>query len=192
MKAPDFSEFPVLETARLRLRRPVADDAADILIFRSDPEVMQYIPRPLATSIEDVKVFLNMMEESLAKNERINWAIEWKETGTVVGMISLVKILPEHARAEVGYSLSKAWFRKGICSEALEAVAKYSYNTLDCHSLEAIIDAENDASAGLLRHFGFRKEAYFLEDFFYGEHYRDSIHFGLLKKEWRVLSAGKR
>ena len=150
---------------------------------------MQYIPRPLATSISDVMVFLNIMEESLAKNERINWAIEWKETGTVVGMISLVKILPEHARAEVGYSLSKAWFRRGICSEALEAVANYCFNTLLCHSLEAIIDAENEASAGLLRHFGFRQEAYFLEDFFYDRVFRNSIHFGLLKREWLEKSS---
>jgi [ribosomal protein S5]-alanine N-acetyltransferase len=43
-----FQPFPELQTERLILRRIVEADWEDVLAFRSDPEVMRYIPRPLA------------------------------------------------------------------------------------------------------------------------------------------------
>ena len=48
MRTPDFNPFPVLTTDRLILRRPLMEDAADLFEMRSDPQVMQFIPRPLA------------------------------------------------------------------------------------------------------------------------------------------------
>ncbi len=180
----DFSNFPELNTSRLLLRRLRNTDASDIFEFRSDPQVMQFIPRPLARTEEDVLEVMTMMEDFLVKNEKINWAMEWKETGKVLGTIGYVNIHPEHSRAEVGYSLNRAWHRQGIMREALEAVAEYGFKVLELHTIEAIIDAENLPSGKLLENFGFRQEAYFREDFYHNGVYRNSIHFGLLASEY--------
>jgi ribosomal-protein-alanine N-acetyltransferase len=187
MITPNFNPFPVLETQRLRLRRPLLADAADIFEIRSDKEVMRYIPRPLATSLEDVYAFLNLLESFVVKSERINWAIEWKETGKVVGLGGYVHIKPEHSRAEVGYSIARAWHRKGIMREALQAILAYGFSELELHSVEAIIDEDNIASGNVLEDAGFRKEARFIEDFFYNDQYRNSVHYGLLQREWTAL-----
>jgi ribosomal-protein-alanine N-acetyltransferase len=184
MLTPDFNPFPVLSTSRLILRRPLLSDAADLFEMRSDPQVMQYIPRPLAKTLEDVHVFVRMLDEFVQTNERINWAVEWKDGGKVIGMIGYVNIKPEHDRAEVGYSLSRAWHRQGIMREALKAVMRYGFEVMKLHSIEAIIDAENVASGQLLQQAGFRQEAHFIEDFFYNGVYRNSIHFGMLQSEW--------
>lgn len=185
MITPEFNPFPILETPRLRLRKPELSDAADLFEMRSDPEVMQYIPRPLAKSLEDMHDFVRMLDGFASRNERINWAIEWKESGRVVGMAGFVNIKPEHDRAEVGYSLTRSWHRKGIMREALQAILQYGFETMKLHSVEAIIDEENIASGNLLEDGGFRKEAHFIEDFFSNGRFRNSVFYGLLRRDWQ-------
>ena len=185
MNQPDFRTFPDLETSRLRLRKPALEDAADIFEFRSDPAVMQFIPRPIAKNLDDVIDLLKVLDDSLEKNERINWAIEWKDTGKVLGMIGYVNILEPHSRAEVGYALNRIWHRQGIITEALQAVVDFGFQNMALHSILAVIDAENIASGNLLERFGFRKEAHFMEDFFHDGHYRNSVHYGILQSEWK-------
>ena len=181
-----FDPFPTLSTQRLTLRQPLIEDAADLFLLRSDPKVMRYIPRPLAQSVDDVVSLIQMINDFTQKGERINWAIEWKETGAVIGLLGYVNIKPEHQRAEVGYSLTRAWHRKGITREALREVMRYGFEEMNMHSIEAVLDEENVASARLLEDSGFVQEARFREDFFWEGVFRTSLHYGLLRTEWRA------
>lgn len=176
-----FLPFPVLETDRLILRQLCAADAADLFIMRSDPEVMRYIPRPLAQTISDASAVITMVNDFISKGEKINWAITLKSTGQVIGMIGYVNLKPEHFRAEVGYSLARAWHRQGIMREALACVLRYGFEHMHLHSVEAITDAENVASGRLLLAAGFVQEASFKEDFFYNGEFRNSNHYGILR-----------
>jgi ribosomal-protein-alanine N-acetyltransferase len=182
-----FTPFPVLETDRLLLRKLSIDDTADVFIMRSDPEVMQYIPRPLAITPDDAATVIQTINDFIEKGEKINWAISLKATGQVIGIIGYVNIKPEHSRAEVGYSLSRAFHRQGFMREALPAVLKYGFEQMALHSIEAITDAENVASAQLLLSAGFMQEGFFNEDFFYNGGFRNSIHYGMLRSKAQVL-----
>lgn len=175
--------LPVLETSRLTLRSLTTADAPDVFLMRSDPEVMQYIPRPLAASEEEMVQWIQMINDFAAKDERFNWAIEWKETGKAIGTIGYVNLKPEHQRAEIGYSLTRAWHRKGIMREALLRMIRYGFEDMQLHSIEAIIDAENVASGSLLESVGFTREAFFREDFLHNGMFRNSIHYGLLRSD---------
>lgn len=171
---------PEIVTERLILRRMLPSDAADVLVFRSDKEVMRYIPRPLAVSIQDAENFIELVDGLRQKNESINWGIALKESGTVIGTIGYVKILPQHFRAEIGYCLAREQQRKGYMLEAIKAAVEFGFKSMKLHSIEAIIDAENKASEAILLRYGFQQEAYFKEDFFYNNQFRNSVHFGLL------------
>lgn len=184
MQPLDFSTFPILETERLLLRKPDPSDVTDIFAFRSDPEVMKFIPRPIAKTEGDVLTLLDILENSLQENERINWVLVLKATNKVIGLFGFVRFLIEHSRAEVGYSLNRNFWRQGYTREALSAILQYSFETLELHTVEAIIHADNAGSAGVLSSLGFRKEAHFREDFCYDGKYRDSVHFGMLRQEW--------
>jgi ribosomal-protein-alanine N-acetyltransferase len=186
-----FNPFPVLTTSRLRLRKITHADAQDIYLMRSDPEVMRYIPRPLATCVEDAVKVIDLVNGFIETEERINWAMELKETGQVIGMIGYVNRRPEHNRAEVGYSLNRAFHRKGLMYEALIEVIRYGFQEMKLHSIEAIIDAENEASGSLLKKAGFRQEAFFREDFLHNGVYRNSVHFGLLHADLVNVQTGK-
>ncbi len=178
-----YNPLPELTTARLVLRKLTTADAADIFIMRSDPEVMRYIPRPLATTVDEVVTFIGMINGFIETAERINWGIELKETGRIIGMIGYVNRSPAHNRAEIGYSLIRARHRQGYMQEALLRTIDFGFREMKLHSIEAIIDAENIASGNLLESVGFTKEAIFREDFLHNGIYRNSVHYGLLHSD---------
>jgi ribosomal-protein-alanine N-acetyltransferase len=74
---------------------------------------------------------------------------------------------------------------KGIVSEAVKAMLNYAFITVGFHSVEAVIDPNNTASEKVLLKNGFRKEAHFVENFFWNNEFIDSVHYGLLKKEFK-------
>jgi len=179
----NFQPFPILETKRLLLRHIDIKDAQDLFSIRSDAQVMRYIPRPIAKTIDDIYPLIDLIESYLVKGERINWGIELKETKRLIGMIGFVNIKPEHFRAEVGYVLAASFHRNGFMREALLSILAFGFEVMKLHSIEAIVDADNTASSQLLLNVGFRQEAFFREDFYYNVSFRNSIHYGLLSSD---------
>src|SRR6185295_19509224 len=99
----------------------------------------------------------------------------------IIGYIGYWRMKKEHYRAEIGYALHPAYWKKGIMKEAILAVLDYGFNTMQLHSVEANINADNNASAGILEATGFIKEAHFKEDFFFDGIFRDTIIYSKLK-----------
>lgn len=177
-----FQPFPVLQTDRLILRRIVEADWENVLAFRSDPEVMRYIPRPLAKDKEDVLAFLKMIDENIASNEQINWGISTKASPErLLGMIGFFRPQKENARAEIGYMLGPEHQGKGYMTEAMAAAEKYGFEIMQLHSIEAVIDPANGASERVLQRCGYVKEAHFRENYYYNDEWLDSVIYSKLR-----------
>lgn len=178
----NFSPFPEITTERLLLRRAAHQDAAEIFFLRSNEEVMKYIDRPRALSLQDAEDFLDIINKSLDANDGISWGIALKQNpGKLIGYIGYWRMKKEHYRAEIGYALNPAFWKKGITKEAILAVLDYGFGTMHLHSVEANINADNAASAAVLEATGFIKEAHFKEDFFFDGTFRDTIIYSKLK-----------
>ncbi len=65
-------------------------------------------------------------------------------------------------------------WRHGVMGEALQAVVQCGFQRLGFHSIEAMTDARNEASNGLLRKQGFTQEALFREDFYWDGQFLDT------------------
>ena len=172
----NFDPFPLLETERLLLRKVCLDDAEDMFLLRTNAQIMQYIHRARAASIEDAKELIKKMNEP----DRIQWGITLHNNDTLIGTIGYHSILKEHYRAEIGYMLHPGYWNKGLMSEAIAAVIDYGFNEMKLHSIEAIIDPANDVSRKTLQKFNFIKEAYFKENFFFVGNFLDSEVYSLL------------
>jgi ribosomal-protein-alanine N-acetyltransferase len=182
MLEPNFSPFPEITTERLLLRRTTEQDAGEIFFLRSNDDVMKYIDRPRAVSMQDAEDFLDLINKSLDVNDGITWGITMKENPErLIGTIGYWRMKKEHFRAEIGYMLNPAFWKKGIMKEAIRAVIDFGFNTMRLHSIEANINADNVASAGVLEAIGFIKEAHFKEDFFFDGIFRDTIIYSKLK-----------
>jgi ribosomal-protein-alanine N-acetyltransferase len=164
------------------LRRVDVKDVNEIIALRSNPETMKYIPRPLVKTIEDALEHIAMMDAKIENNEGINWAITQKGNPKLIGVIGHYRIKPEHYRAEIGYMLLPEFSGKGIISEAVKEVVKYGFKGMQLHSIEAVIDPENNASAKVLEKNGFVKEAHLKENEFFEGRFLDSVIYSLLNK----------
>ncbi|RRB07373.1 GNAT family N-acetyltransferase [Larkinella rosea] len=173
----NFNPFPTLSTERLVLRQFRNTDAAHLFVLRSDESIMRFIPRPLATSEADTAVLIQSFNENIRTNEMITWAIALRDSDEVVGTIGFVRMSKENYRAEVGYLLRTDYHGSGMMREALVAVVNYGFRTLNLHSIEAVVDPKNVASARLLERCGFQKEGHFKENKFYNGRFFDSVYY---------------
>lgn len=181
MLKANFSPFPEIQTKRLVLRRMNKEDAKEIFRLRSSDEVMKYIDRERTKSINEAEVFISRIDSALESNNGIMWGIALKEKpNTIIGNIGYWRLIKENYRAEIGYMLNPAFWKKGIMKEALVEVVTFGFNTMNLHSIEANINPGNTASAALLESTGFIKEAYFKEDYFFNGAFHDTIIYSRL------------
>ncbi len=175
----NFQPFPVLQTERLVLRQVREEDAPEVFRMRADPEMMRYIPRPVATSILDAIKVIRIMEQSLAKNDSINWAMTLKGESRLIGTIGYVRLSKEDHRGEVGYMMDPSQHGKGLMNEALQAVLQYGFEQMGFHTIEGVIDPGNTASEKLLIKNGFVKEGHFRQNALFEGRWLDSVHYTL-------------
>src|SRR5215218_9732879 len=110
----NLKPFPVIETDRLRLRKMIGGDAEELFFLRSDPEVMKYIDRPRAKTVDDAAAYIDMINIQTERNEVVYWAITMREENKLIGTVCLWKFERENYRCEVGYMLHPDFHRRGI------------------------------------------------------------------------------
>ena len=179
----NFNPFHDLETERLLLRRVDNNDYKEVLALRSNPETMKYIPRPLLKNEEEAFAHIAMIENKIINKEGINWAITIKDDPRLIGIIGHYRIQLENYRAEIGYMILPEFNGQGIVTEAVKEVVKYGFDIMKLHSIEAVIDPDNIASAKVLEKNGFVKEAHFKENEFHEGHFYDSVIYSILNKK---------
>ena len=84
-----------------------------------------------------------------------HWAIVWRETGVVIGDISVPTADMRSQWAEVGYCLSRAFWGRGIMTEALSAVIDFLIGKVGFLRIEAKHATENVASGRVMEKCGF-------------------------------------
>ena len=87
----NFHPFQNLETERLLLRRLHEDDVNEVLELRGNPEVMKYVPRPLAKTKEEALAHIALIEDKIVNNLGINWAITLKGAQKWLELLGIIK-----------------------------------------------------------------------------------------------------
>ena len=181
MLSLNFSPFPQLETERLLLKEITQRDAPALFALRADKDLMKYLDRSPAQSIDEAIAFIGLIAAAQQKNEGITWGIFPKTQPDVLhGTIGFWRIQKENHRAEIGYLLHAALQGKGIMHEAMNCVLAYGFNKLRFHSVEANVNPANAPSIRLLERNGFVKEAHFKENYFFDGKFLDSAIYSLL------------
>lgn len=179
-----FENFPHLESERLVLREFSLKDAADIYMIRTNDDVMTYMDSNRHGSVEDSKQFIANNLEAYKQGNGIFWAITEKSTNEFAGDFSFWRIDRKNHRAEIGYTLKPQFWGKGYMKEAMIEIIKFGFNVLNVHSLEANVNPQNKNSSGILFRMGFKKEAYFRENYFFNGRYLDSEIYSLLESDF--------
>lgn len=178
-----FNVFPKMETERLLLAEFVPNDAEELFKMRSDDRVLKYLDRDPHKSVEESELMIEVMIKTYNSKEGINWIIRKKDTFVVVGYVGYWRMRKEDVRAEIGYAMKPEYWGNGFMHEALIKVIEFGFNELCLHSIEANVNPNNLSSIKLLEKLGFKREAYFKEDYFYNGKFFDSAIYGLLETD---------
>lgn len=175
-----FNPFPLITSKRLLLRQITDSDVHEIFFLRSDEEVMRYLDKAPAKSLDDAYEFIKKITELEKNTDAVTWAITLKDDPKLIGTICLWNIQKEHYRAEVGYNLHPSYWGKGIMQEAIIEVINYGFEVMKLHSIEANVNPGNTASIKLLERNNFTREAYFRENYYYNGKFLDTAIYSLL------------
>lgn len=179
------TSFPVIETERLLLRKAVQEDAADMLRYLSDEEVVRHMGLNPFNSLQDVYGELDWYREIFQVGTGIRWAISLKGSGIMIGSCGFLNRKPNHFRAEIGYELSREYWGEGIASEALQAIISYGFDHLNLERIEALIEPSNAPSIKLAERQGFIREGLLRHYEYTCGKFDDLYMYSLLKMDWR-------
>lgn len=155
----NFKPFPVLKTERLTLRQLVSNDDHEIFALRSNENVNKYLNRRPSKSIDDAKTFIQIINESIERNDSVYWAITLNGTDKLIGTICLFEFSDNNLKAEIGYELLPGFQAKGIMQEATSKVIDYGFQHVGLNLIEACTHPGNQRSTRLLEKLHFKQES---------------------------------
>lgn len=148
-----------LETSRLVLRKAKAEDIEPAFRnWTSDPAVTEYLTWPTHESREVTEAVLKHWISQYGNDNFYQWIIVLKELGEAIGTISVVDQSDVARSAEIGYCIGKAWWHRGIMTEALDAVLQFLLEEVGMERIEACHDADNPHSGAVMRKCGMQLE----------------------------------
>ncbi len=142
-----------LDTNRLILRKPSADDVKDIFEYAKDESVAHFTRFEPHKSTEDTKMFLISVKQKHLNKTSLVLVLELKEEKKVIGSTSFQNIAEDSERAELGFALSKKYWSKGLMSEAVCKMIEFGFKKIKFNRIESLCNIENIRSIRLLSTF---------------------------------------
>lgn len=179
-----FSRLPVIETERLILRKLTMRDASDMFRYCQDKEVARHVLWEAHTSILETRAYIRYNLYQYRSGEPASWCIVLRETNRVVGTIGYMSYNADNSTVEIGYSLAREQWGKGLMTEALLAVIGETFRTLKVHRIEAMHFTDNPASGRVMEKCGLIHEGHMRERICCKGVFRDVEMWGILRKDW--------
>ena len=173
-----------IETPRLILRRfTLADAEAMFRNWANDSEVTKYLTWPPHGKLEITQMVLIDWVKSYEKDDYYHWAIALKENGEEPIGSLLAQCDDRIEKAHIGYCIGKAWWRKGIMSESLQAVMDFLFDEVGCNRVDSRHDANNPNSGKVMAKCGMKLEAVTRQSDWNNQGIGDTCHYALLAEE---------
>lgn len=153
-----FAHPPTMLTPRLILRPVRMSDAQDLYEYSRDPEVARHVLWDAHTSIHQTRQYIRFLLRQYRNASPGTLVIALRGTGKVIGTIGFMWVQPENRSAEIGYSLSRAYWNQGLMTEALKAMVEMGFVKLGLNRIEAQHESDNPASGHVMQHAGLRHE----------------------------------
>jgi ribosomal-protein-alanine N-acetyltransferase len=154
-----MSESNVIETERLALRHLTMDDLDALALIYRDPEVRKYFPEGTLTYEQTREELEWIIDVYYGQHGFGLWATTYKQTNEFIGRCGLLPwTIDGRSEVEVAYLLAKAYWGRGLGTEAARAILAYGFKQLHLSRLICLIDPANEASINVAVKIGMRLE----------------------------------
>ena len=191
-KTTERNDIPELTTPRLDLRPHRPEDVDEVFEYARDPEwaefLLEVVPQPYTRRNAEEFVAGRIM----AASSEFSWAIVLE--GACAGGVTL-GVDSKQRSGDIGYSLAKAHWGRGFMVEAARAVFDWGFAERGLHRISSNADVRNRRSWRVMEKLGMRREGLFRshrEDPRPGYQRIDTVHYSLLREEWKRADVGRR
>jgi ribosomal-protein-alanine N-acetyltransferase len=172
---------PSLQSNRLLLRPYCAADAPSVQRLAGDPRIASTtttIPHPYPNGAAEAWIATH--QQSYEDGTSVTYAITLRDSGGLVGSISLLDISRKHARAELGYWVGAEFWGAGYCTEAVSRVIPFAREHFSVTKLVAWCFARNPASARVMHKAGMTQEGCLAKHTLKNGTWEDMLVYGLV------------
>ena len=185
---------PLLETDRLVLQRFTRKDSTtlDDAIRASLPELNQWLPwARMDYSASDTHAFIRESIQAWKEERAWDYSIRTQEEPRRhIGNISFWTVSKLGKIAEIGYWVRSDETRRGVCTEAVNALLAETFNSLGYHKVVLRIAVGNDASDRVADKLGFTREGVLREELLIRGNWVDHSLWSILDREYRSARRG--
>ena len=178
-----------LETDRLLLRPFQLTDADDVYAYAHDPEWGRYLPVPRPYEHRHA---IEFVARSVLTAWDTNPVFAICLSGRCVGGIN-IRIDRSRGTAEIGYSIARAHWGKGLAAEAATAVMDWAFNEFGLAKITAMADLVNTRSSRVMEKLGMRRDGLLRSerpsDADPGVR-QDMVIYSVLRDEWQAPAPG--
>jgi len=178
-----FNAFPILETARLVLRSMSPADAEDLFRVCSDSRVAEHQDWAPYTQVSEATQFIHERLDLFQRRSRLSWGLCLAPHGPLIGQIGMHSISLRDRRAEVAFDLGADYWRRGLMTEAMQAVMSFAIERCQLHKIVAQTAVENRASNALLHRLGFALEGRLPAHYCWKGAFHDVNVYGFLRRD---------
>jgi len=176
-----------VETERLVLKPHRMSNLRRLHAWENDAELLHYNDdqpedRP-PQSMQTTRKFLERIIEQ-RPGETIHYAIHLRGNDRFIGN-GMIAMRAHHRTARLGVTIGdRDEWGKGYAREALEAVIRFCFETLDLNRIGVEVYEFNERSIRLFETLGFRREGIVRENVWKRGEFADEYVYGLLQREW--------
>lgn len=145
--------IPTNKTTRLLLRPFAKKDIGPLYQILQEEDILRYFPNPNPPSRERVERLISNQLKHWEEHELGWWAVQPHSRKQLIGWCGL-QFLPETKETEVGFLVSKAFWGKGLATEAAKASLLYGFEKLRLQSIVGITHPENVRSQRVIEKLG--------------------------------------
>ena len=146
----------VLRTERLTLRPFQDSDVEDALSYHDDREFARFLPHiPQPFTRRDAEAFVALnMSEAWERSPTFAEVLE----GTLIGTVNF-EVDADTRAAMLGYAIGRAWWGRGLATEAARAAIAWAVDTFSLVRIWASTDARHVRSRRVLERLRMQSEA---------------------------------
>ena len=163
--------------------RPIKmTDAPRFVKWLSDPEVNQFTTRKSVTLKEEKQWIRGHVK---TRKTELHFAVDTLD-GVHIGTIALFLDLRDK-NARFGILIGdKNYWNRGYGTDAARTIINYGFKTLKLHRIYLQVYETNPRAIKVYKRLGFRLEGRSREHVLKNGKFRDTLHMGMLRKEWKI------
>lgn len=141
-------------------------------------------------SVAQMKKRYEAIEKQVEESKNLfHFAIRSKQDGRLLGFVRLEGIEWTHGTGSIKLAIGDLAERsKGYGGEALQLMLRFAFNELNLHRVSALVGEDNPGALKFFQKYGFLEEVRRRKALFRDGQAWDSIHLGILQREWMALT----